>query len=250
MQVERAVNLTTPYTRARSNTIYPADQIVAVCAVGLKVIELLIEVASRDLLHGESPALYALQLEADAREGAEHPKASDRGMKEVRVLRAGQQHVRARRRHEISFNDVVTRAAKPEMVLSMDVHCQTAADGREHRPRHNCRPPTVFQAEPPHIFDGHPRLHVDDAGRRVPGEDLAHSGHVNHEVPLVHRRVSIASATATQRHGVAFVLRVQHQLLHLVRRTWARKHRYRPCSEAESVINAARKLDDRRTCIR
>src|SRR5439155_22718085 len=107
----------------------------------------------------------------------------------------------AGRRQQVEVEHVIAEGPDPEVVLAMDVHGESATDGREHGAGHHRRPPAVLEAVLPQHLDGHARFGGDHTRVGVPGQDPVHAGEVDDDVLVVEGGVAVAVPAAAEADG-------------------------------------------------
>ena len=200
-EVIRLVDLPAPQGVPVGKAVNPADEIVRLGQALLEDLKEVVEVLVSNGRDVQQARIDLFELQVKAGDDAEHAEAADGGMEQIGVLRTRADLGVARRGQDLELlNPVPNRAGFP-VVLAVDVHRRRAAEGREHRPRHDVGPPAILNSILPELLKGNARLDADKAGLRVPGEDALHAGQVEGDALGVQGGVAVGAARTTQADG-------------------------------------------------
>ena len=99
---------------------------------------------------------------------------------------------------------MLAEASCSEMVLSVNIHRERAAECYVHRARHNGWPPAGRQAALPELLDGDARLNRNDTRFWVPLKNQTQIAKVEDDLLGVDRGIAVTSTSSTQANRSLF----------------------------------------------
>src|SRR5258707_9054427 len=151
------------------------------------------------------PRMDLPRLQGERGEAAQQPQPTDRGVEEVRLLVTRTGNGLARGQQQVEGEHPIAEAADAPVVLAVRVGRRGAAHRDGAGAGHDRRPPAVWQDALPELDDGHPWLDSDPPGLGIPVQHPIERGAVEDGLPLIERRIAVATASAAQTQRAASV---------------------------------------------
>ncbi len=145
--------------------------------------------------------IHFLHLERDRGEYPQHAHPADHGAEQVAVLfrTAGDPCAGGQQRSELEH--MVADGAHLEVVFSVDVHPQAAAQGGGHRAGNDGRPPAIRQDDLPEFRERDSRLGGHHPCFGIPLEDLVHPLQVEHHAEAVEGSIVVTASRTAKSDG-------------------------------------------------